>query len=953
MGGSVAAAENAVAAGRDITNSALGEGSSVTTQHFHLPPAPEVSWPLRVGAPPLLASSFQPRPALREAIDEARLAGRDAVLAQVLSGGGGVGKSQLAAAYAHDATLAGTDLVLWVAATDVQQLITLYAQTARLVHAPSAHGEDPENDARALLDWLATTTRSWLIVLDDVTDPGALTPWWPSGRAGQGWVLATTRLKDGRLTGQGRRRVDIDVYTPAEAVAYLEHRLTTDGASHLLDGHQDQLAAELGRLPLALGHAAAYLLNQQIPCAEYLALLRRREQQLDDAMPAWADTENYGRQITATLLLSLTAAETASPRGLARSVLRLAALLDPAGHPHTLWNTPTVLTHLTHTRSNGSDTAATTHPAGAEEVRATLLVLHRYALITYDTRAPHQQVRIHALTARATRESTPLSEQADLARTAADALLDIWPDPDQHHRELASVLRTNTETLTQHTSHHLWHDKPHGLLFRTGNSLRDNGLPHAALIHWLDLLTTAEQLLGTDHPDTHIARANLAVTYSSLGRYDEALQLKQRVLTARERILGDDHPDTHLARANLAVTYSSLGRHDETLRLEEQVLTAYQRLLGDDHPDTHLARNNLAVTYSSLGRYDEALRLEEQVLTAYQRLLGDDHPDTHLARNNLAATYSDHGRYDEALQLKQRVLTARERFLGDDHPDTHLARANLAVTYSSLGRHDETLQLEEQVLTAYQRLLGDDHPDAHRARNNLAATYSSLGRHDEALHIKEQVLTAYQRLLGDDHPDTLRARNNLAATYNDLGRHDEALQLEEQVLTARERLLGDDHPETHLARANLALTYRDLGRHDEALRLGEQVLTARERLLGHDHPHTHSARANLAATYSDLGRHDEALQLEEQVLTARERLLGDDHPQTLLARANLAVTYSDLGRYDEALQLEEQVLTARERLLGDDHPDTHRARNNLAITYSNLARRRAAEQLLDRRNPQG
>ncbi|WKV76607.1 hypothetical protein AW27_033675 (plasmid) [Streptomyces sp. PCS3-D2] len=38
---------------------------------------------------------------------------------------------------------------------------------------------------------------------------------------GTGWTMATTRLHDPRLTGGGRTRITIDVYTPAEAVNYL------------------------------------------------------------------------------------------------------------------------------------------------------------------------------------------------------------------------------------------------------------------------------------------------------------------------------------------------------------------------------------------------------------------------------------------------------------------------------------------------------------------------------------------------------------------------------------------------------------------------------------------------------------------------------------------------------------------------------------------------------------
>lgn len=93
---------------------------------------------------PQLATAFQPRSVLRDRIDAAWSDNRSVVLTQelprVLSGGGGVGKTQLAAAYATDAVKKRADLVLWVTATEVQQVITLYAQTAVSLKLPGAAG---------------------------------------------------------------------------------------------------------------------------------------------------------------------------------------------------------------------------------------------------------------------------------------------------------------------------------------------------------------------------------------------------------------------------------------------------------------------------------------------------------------------------------------------------------------------------------------------------------------------------------------------------------------------------------------------------------------------------------------------------------------------------------------------------------------------------------------------
>ncbi|MFE2889654.1 NB-ARC domain-containing protein [Streptomyces sp. NPDC059272] len=545
----VTAAADGIAAGGEIKASALGDNSSVTyAEHLYLTQTrTPVQWPVLVGTVPVLASAFQPRTALRRAVDDARGRGRTVVLAsdstdssrsepgavgasvQVMTGGGGVGKSQLAAAYARDAVNDGTDLVLWTPAGETQQILTAYAQAALLVQAPGHTGGDLQADAQAFTNWLATTDRQWLVVLDDVTDLDAITPWWPDSQRGTGWVLATTRLKDARLTGGGRTRIDVDVYTPTEATSYLTTRLTDDRKAHLLDEHTPALVQVLGYLPLALGHAAAYMINEELSCGAYLRRFTERAVGLDELLPHWADTERYGRQITTTLLLALDATDKDPHGPLARAVLQLAALFDPAGHPHALWNTLSLTTPLTDVQSPDRQRRSrlrrrTSKPrlVTGDDTTAALRLLDRYGLITYDlANDQHRAVRVHALTARAVRETVPGDQLPVLAAAAANALVELWPKVDQSQPDFAAALRANTDALAGHTGEVLWKPDRHRVLFRAGRSLFDAGLAASAIAYWQHMTTTSEQLLGEDHPDTLTARANLAASYQQAGRTGE------------------------------------------------------------------------------------------------------------------------------------------------------------------------------------------------------------------------------------------------------------------------------------------------------------------------------------------------------------------------------------------------------------------------------------------------
>ncbi|MEU0948048.1 FxSxx-COOH system tetratricopeptide repeat protein, partial [Streptomyces canus] len=757
---------------------------------------PSVEWPVWVGNVPRLAAAFQPRTEVRLKIEAARSRGSEVVL----SGAGGVGKSQLAAALARDlrdqerSGEAGLDVLVWVKAVDPDQVIAVYAEAAEQLQLPGRASDDSGAAARVFLKWLETAGRRWLVVLDDITDPEIIEPWWPDSGV-NGWVLATTRRDDAQLSGQGRTFIKLGLYTADEARAYLKRRLTDAGHPHLHDPERaGDLAGELGHLPLALGHAAAYLINKRRTMTAYLTLLRDTRSRLGDLLPPNADTEGYGQAVT-TALISLDAVIEADSTRLARPLLQFISLMDPLGHPSVLWTTPPALRYLITARPPQRRWLRRYHPPiSLDEVPGALECLRTYALIAQDTdTAP---IRMHALTARAVRETIPVNALPATARTAADAMSSLWPVLDHEDRELSAVLRANIIHLERHTYPALWRPTTHPCIRRASRSLKEAGLYQQAIEYNQRSLRRSQDIHGSDDPITIAFRSHLADSYRSAGRVQKALDLSEQVLADLQRVLGADHPDTLSARNNLALAYRDAGRVPEAIGLQERVLADLQRILGADHPNIIGARNNLANSYRSAGRLPEAIELQERVLADRERILGADHPDTLSARNNLANSYGDVGRVPEAMGLQERVLADRERILGADHPTTLATRNNLAIHYGEVGRMQEALDLSKQVLADFERVLGADHPDTLSARNNLAISFGEVGRSQEAIELQEKALADLERIQGTDHPDTLNARNNLAISFREVGRSQEAIELQEKALADLERIQGTDHPDT-------------------------------------------------------------------------------------------------------------------------------------------------------------
>ncbi|MFD0521151.1 NB-ARC domain-containing protein [Paractinoplanes durhamensis] len=276
------------------------------------------SGPPAVGRIPLAAGCYQ----AREVVDELSAALADSPVV-VLSGLGGVGKTQLAADLARRREKAGT-LVVWVSAASQESIVDRLAEAGE-EYAEAARG-DRERAAERFLAWLATTPRRWLVVLDDVSDPEHLRGLRPPVSSPTGRTLITTRLRKAAVAGLGGRPVEIDVFTVDEAERYLSAALRGR-----LDDDVPGVVADLDRLPLALGQAAAYLLDQNITSGDYRRRFADRTRRLAQLVPPARDNpDEYRATVAATWSLSIEAADAEEPTGLARAVLELASVLGTA-----------------------------------------------------------------------------------------------------------------------------------------------------------------------------------------------------------------------------------------------------------------------------------------------------------------------------------------------------------------------------------------------------------------------------------------------------------------------------------------------------------------------------------------------------------------------------------------------------------------------------------------------
>jgi hypothetical protein len=692
--------------------------------HFHAPARQPSGLPHQVGVVPSRAMSFQDRAEaarLRAAVE----GGGTAVLCQVLTGMGGVGKTQLAADFAHRAWDEGAvEVLVWVTAVSRSAILAAYAQAGE--ELCGADPSDPERSAGVFLAWLRAQQHRWLVVLDDVADPGDLKGLWPPDSA-TGRVLATTRRRDAALTGQGRVRIDVGVFSAAEAALYLSGVLAAHGRTEP-PGQLGALAGDLGCLPLALSQAAAYLVDQAVPVADYRALLADRTRTLDRALPAPGSLpDGQHDPVTAAWSLSVDLADRQGPPGLARRLLELTALLDPNGIPAAVLTAPAARTWCaTGSRDEQSTGGESPRRTAAvpevtdEQVYQALRVLHRLSLIDHTPDNPARAVRVHALIQRTTRDTLTPDQHTTCTRTAADALYQAWPDIERD-TDLAQALRANTTVLTGHAelTGCLHQPDAHDVLFRTGRSLGHAGQSAAARDHFQRLTETITHHLGPDHPHALATRHSLAYWRGEAGDAVGAATVLAEVLADAIRILGPDHPDTLTTRHNLARLRGEAGDPASAATANAELLEDRLRVQGPDHPDTLATRHSLAYWRGEAGDAVGAATVFAEVLADAIRILGPDHPHTLATRHNLAGLQGE-GDPAGAVTALVEVLADEIRILGPDHPHTLTTRHDLAHWRGEAGDPAGAVTALVEVLADEIRILGPDHRDTLTTLSTLA-----------------------------------------------------------------------------------------------------------------------------------------------------------------------------------------------------------------------------------------
>lgn len=662
----------------------------------------------------------------------------------VVHGLGGIGKTQLAVAYAkrHRDNYSG---IFWINIQDEPSLRQSFVRIAQKISrqhsfSSSDNFENSDKAVAEVKDWLSRPRNTrWLLIYDNYdrpmlrnsTDPEAVDIRRYLPDAHQGSVLITTRSAHIGFGQCMQMKKLLDLREGLEILIKTSRRGDLINGRHFrvrmlklyslqLDPDSMKLAERLDGLPLALATAGAYLNQTTISCADYLRLYESSWLRLLKSSP---DVDSYDRMLYSTWQLTVENVEKKDE--LAAQLLKFWAY----------FSNDDVWFELLH-RIDDSGPRWLQEMAG-DEIRfnQAIRVLGEYGLVEPAAQEKNQL------------ESGGYSMHSCVHSWTIHVLNPDW-DPDLAFEAMkcisGQILDTNAPVWWVRQRRILHHAAIYTDIAGTGVFVTPLSGHHAlefgSLFYWQDRRDVAERLYqralnifetnyGSDADATVLALRKLGQVYQDRGELNKAEKAFYKAFEAGERMFGPEHASTTPTLDHLGAVYHAQGRLDEAEKMYGLSLRRREEILGPDDLSLLESFFNIGGVYCDQGKLYAAEWMFLRALTAQERILGPDNVRVLNTVNNLANVYSQMGRCKEAEALNLRALQGREEAFGPFHTSTLDTVDNLGVMYMRQRKIDKAKAMFERELDGYIRLgdLAETAPRLAlaRANYNLACIYAN------------------------------------------------------------------------------------------------------------------------------------------------------------------------------------------------------------------------------------
>ncbi|XP_046400834.1 uncharacterized protein LOC124167085 [Ischnura elegans] len=822
--------------------------------------------------------------------------------AVVISGLGGMGKSELAREYAkrHHPSQYGN--VIWIDSENRERLewsfkMLAFGRLGILKEDKNGELKDIEIIVQETYDFFCG--KKTLFIFDNAVYSEHLAMFFPKFSHGdeQVFVLMTARTRDWK----GFPIVDLDNFSPEEAFEFVQLSVgqCSDWDSHLAH----KLLKKLDYFPLALKQACSYIEemahvpdSQNSPMTKYLSLFDRSSEELLKS-PFRKELLNSYSETTYTTMK------------VAMDHVRLSKIGKPALH---ILNVITFLSP----DSIPIDTLRNAYPRfTTKEIDASLDLLQKLAVVKLNESQAiiHRMVQsVNKISLRKTGQKEEIIYEAMRLAEVMDVehQMSVWNSVCEHKRLVRAFCRIPGKISEQ---------------------LSKKLMSSPALDFMQGAIKDLSKHLGPEDYETLCARRDIGRILYYDGKFEDAANVQKQIWEDMRRVLGKNDPDIFVTMHHYGMSLQSAGKYEESLKVFKELVDRGSVIMGAEHSSVLFAKEQLVQLHRRLGKKDlnEEKYLGE--LEDWAKTVIKQREVSHHRKETSDKSYS-RATQGSKVEEYQRLLLKKAGFIEQvDFDDLLNAYLILAKKCSEQERLGEGCEYYKSALELLEREYASDHPKIKLVRIEIAQLLILMGRHKEAL----KFLQEGDMMKGNVWGDLYASQHSffMARALWGMGQSEESFKYIAQCLRLNKKDgMADSEVISFCEAIMFKLTKRR--RYKEIISLLQRLheVLKEDITLG---PHLEAISETLtplAATIRENGCKKEALEVLKYAFQLQKLMYGENDVRTLRSKLCFSQHYCEYGTDSSRKKGIKYLIEVQDAVMGMELPEEFELRK--MVLYS-------------------
>ena len=474
-----------------------------------------------------------------------------------------------------------------------------------------------------------------------------------------------------------------------------------------------------------------------------------------------------------------------------------------------------------------------------------------------------------------------------------------------------------------------------------GTALSFKSKFHEAMDHHQKALKISEDNFGSNSVKVAKIFRDISHVLSKQGKHSNAMAYHQKALKIFENKCGNNSVEVAKIFTDIGHVLREQGKHSDAMAYHQKALKISEDNFGSDSVQIAGIFIDIGLVLSEQGKHSDSMAYRQQALKIYEDKTGNDSVQWAITFGDIGYVLSQQEKYSEAITHHQKSMKIFEDKFGNDNVHVAVSFNHIGDILSRQGKHSDAIAYHQKALKIYEDKLGDDSIEVAQTYNNIGAVFREQNNFPKALSCFKKAFGIIEKEFGKDNIHTARLYYNFGVVYKAQNKQNESISNYQKSLEIWKERSGEGNFEVGKIHESIGGIFKEQGKLSKALAHCRKSLSILEKQLGRWH-------VDIANIYEEIGHIllKQAMQVKQlseiiyyyqTALKIREKQPSKRHD---MARNhdNVGFLLEGQGNFPAALIHRQKAWRYRKRALGESHVDTTKSYYELAKTYRDTSK---------------